>query len=495
MFYIAEPYLKQVPKRDPVKIEAHNPSNIITKDSEAQPPNPVPPESNSDEVKNIDTSNYGKVNNEKLLNDVLLAEKVKEDEAADKLSETHPKNLKGKLDEAKLTNGNSENKAAEKPDIKANEEIKDEKLKLKQQQLIETMKQHGEEQKDLMQEQKEIIAEIIKNKDEQNKNEPSAESKVEANIPKENKEQQLLEAIKQHGEEHKEILNEIIKSKKEFEQNKEVNSNEAKKIAVESIKQIAKMAIKSIGGVSEKPVAQDVDIKAERLEKLTNEAVQQIAKKAVETIEAIKDIKENPDSIVKAKVAENKENLEVLQAIEQIMNQNPEAPKASPQQVVDYVNKPNKVKTNEKTLPETGENNVENPQNVKKHSHSPDEPQSYKKGENAQVNDKLNENLPLPLASLQTHAKEGLQHSQDKELNIDFKNTIQRQKREIVSTKTISLDSADRKLIDCKSLISPESDILPKVDLNDVLSIINPAHHIGRSLKNYDGNEKDRNKK
>ncbi|KOB65669.1 putative sodium-coupled neutral amino acid transporter 10 [Operophtera brumata] len=500
------PNINELPKRDPAKLEAHKPSNTVVKDSEVQPPNPVPPESNSNEIKSPDSrNNMDKINNDKLTNDVLLPEKVKEDEAADKVSESHPKNLKSKLEEVKLANGDTDNKIREKSDVKVNEEIKNEKINLKQLQLIETMKQHGEEQKELMQEQKEIMAEIIKNKEEEKpKIVPSAAPKIEpSDVQKADKEQQLTDTLKQHGLEQKDIINEIIKTKNEFEQNKKVDSNEAKKIAVESIKQIASMAIKSIGSVTEKPLAIDVDKKAERLEQLTNDAVQQIAQKAVETIEAIKDIKENPDDISK-KAAVNKANLKPdskpLQVIEPDQN-NDEANKPSPQIVVEYVNKkPNSdIKTNEEIAqPEI--KNVENSQpNLNKHFHSPDEPKSYKEGEDAEVNEnKLNQNIPIPLAMKGLEAaKKKLEVNPENKENIDASRNAVRQKREVVDcTKTTSLDPADWKI--CKSLLSRKfdkpNDILPKVDLNDALSIM-PLHamqHIGRSLKNYDDKEVER---
>lgn len=442
-----------------------------------------------------------KIDNDKLLNEVLLPEKIKEDEAVDKVSESHPKNLKSKLVEAKLANGDTENKIAQKLDVRVNEEIKHEKINLKkQQQLIETMKQYGEEQKDLMQEQKQIMAEIIKNKDEE-KLKVSAEAKIEPkNVPKADKEKQLIDTLNQHGKEQKEILNEIIRTRNEFERNKKVNSNEAKKIAVESIKQIANMAIKSIGDVTEKPVVQDVDKKTKRLEQLTNDAVQEIAKKAVETIEAIKEIKENPEDKKEAEIKSNsKPDSEPLELIESAINQSiQEANKPSPQQVVEYVNKkPSRdIKITEE-IAQPKINNVENSQqDVNKHFHSPDEPDSYKEGEDAQGNEnKLNQNIPIPLAmkGLEATKKDLEKNSEDKE-NIDSSRNAVRQKREVVDcTNTMSLDPADRKI--CQSLLGRKfdkpNDILPIVDLNDALSglPLHSMHHIGRSLKIYDDND------
>lgn len=530
-----------MPKNDEVKFEPQKPSNMIVKESEVQPPNPVPPESHSNEVKTHDAVGSGnKINNDKLLNEVLLPEKVKEDEAVDKISDTHPKNLKSKLDEAKLVIEDPVDKTPEKQ-VKVNEENKVEKIKLeKQEKLIETMKQHGEEQKQLMQEQKEIMSEIIKNNKEA-KIEPSADSKVETPAKKDlspaeveannaEKENHLLETIIQHGKEQKEILNEIIKTKNEYEKNKEEENNKAKKIAVESIKQIANMAIKSIGSVTEKP---ENDQKAERLEKLTNEAVQQIAKKAVETIEAMKDIKnpENPkpeskpveDMKPETKPAEanikpkdiskpaepnikpdtennaNQKEPIIPKPVEEI-NQNIGI-KPSPKQIVDYVNnKPaQNVLSNEK-VPEKNEDIKEKTEKVKRHSHSPDEPESYKEGEDLQNNEiKQNVLVPLAMKKLQ-ELREKRQKAAEIENEIaknaetDSKNG-HRQKREVVDcTNILSLDPLDKNI--CDSLLSPKLDkqnvVLPKVNLGDGLARmpLDPMHRIGRSLQNYDENEK-----
>ncbi|KAJ8713317.1 hypothetical protein PYW07_013687 [Mythimna separata] len=248
-------YLKPPPNNEPPK---DPPEGMVLnkerKDSEVQPPNPVPPESQSNEKMSL-TKNINKADEKE---EILQVQEVKE--AAAKVSEIHPRNLKTKLEtklangEAKLANGetkvaNSVSNGEAKPKEDKPPSNEDKIDMMKQQQLIETIKQHGEEQKELIKEQKEL-------------------------------------------------LDEIKKTKKELQQNKNeaVGASEAKKIAVESIKQIADMAIKSIGGVSEKPdlVKNDVN---EGLEKLTNDAVQEIAKKAVETIEAIQDIKEKPEQV------------------------------------------------------------------------------------------------------------------------------------------------------------------------------------------------------
>ncbi|KAG6455147.1 putative sodium-coupled neutral amino acid transporter 10 [Manduca sexta] len=217
---------------DPIIID-----NNIIKDSEVQPPNPVPPD----------------MSNEKVPNNPIKELKEKHEvikTSAEKLSELHPKDVKAKLNEALLQNGNSheENKEEKPKEVNNAKPANDDKIHmLKQQELIEKIKQHGEEQQELIKEKKEIV-------------------------------------------------DEILKTKKELQENRdEVGSAEAKKIAVESIKQIANMAIKSIGGVSEKPdgPAEEVQ-KSEGLGKLTNNAVLEIAKKAAEAIQEIEDKRSDP---------------------------------------------------------------------------------------------------------------------------------------------------------------------------------------------------------
>lgn len=533
-------------------------NNNKMKDSEIQPPNPVPP--NSLEIKSPET----KIKNGNL--DVLLPEKLKE-EAADKVSESHPKNLNKVID----TKVNAIDPKIEKPKEEKqplNEEIKNEKLNLmKQQQLIETMKKHGEEQKELMQEQKEILDSIIKN------NKVNVEKVKEEKVveqPKDvDKQQQLIDTIKQHGQEQKElmkeqkeILNEIIKTKKELTQNKD-SETEAKKKAVESIKQIADIAIKSIGGVTEKPPSVEKEAKqSERLEQLTNEAVQEIAKKAVETIEAIQDIKIKPEGVPKPEQNQVKQiatnNLEApekpnqdpvkqIKEIPNIVNSNIKREVhningATNNKVQLNENKPidqdKLVPENQQNLPKTNIVNVDPNKNgaAKAHSHSPDEPQSYKVGEDIeikQIENKINQNLPLALAM------NGLKDSKheakpvvnggnsQKDTVVDIKSEtankqvsiVPRQKREVVDcTKPMSLDPNDRKI--CASLViskvkdiitkaneinepeevkiskiefkvpTPEEILLKNVDFNEKLMRLPFDHHIGRSLKSY--NEKKR---
>lgn len=214
-------------------VDANKIDTDIVKESVVLPPNPVPPESQS---------------NEKIkINEQDIPQKLKEvpeplNNIIDKVSETHPKNL-NKLNEAKITNGEKKEKNQESPKEENKPQSNEDKINLrKQQQLIETIKQHGEEQKELIKEQKEILTEIKKTKEE------------------------------------------LQKSKKETAE------ADAKKIAVESIKKIANVAIQSLAGVSDKPG----QVGDDKLEKLADEAVLQIVQKAAETLEAIKENKEVP---------------------------------------------------------------------------------------------------------------------------------------------------------------------------------------------------------
>lgn len=560
----------------PIEVKNNVPlNNNENKDSEIQPPNPVPPESNEKIVaKKVEIRNYEEKKVEPL---PVMKETLKK-----KSPLTHPKNLKNKLDVK--TNGvdKPEPEGPAEVKLQSNEEKND---MLKQQKLIETIKQHGEEQKELMKEQKEI-------------------------------------------------LDEIIKTKKELQQNKNgVDTNDAKKIAMESIKQIANMAIQSIGGVSENPVQID-EKKEERLEKLTNEAVQEIAKKAVETIEAIKEIEENPappktaDASIQNGVPakfnnagdaiQNNQNpqhqINSLNGNQQINLQNDQPqinsqdnvknikPRAMiptnneqqgaepikvqrdtinsenvkpkvmnypniqdqavnsqvpqnlnhPQTLANIVNPPVYVPQNNNsprniekdkpinTLSGQIQNNAPiNPQTNKEskaadvvaqlpkiekpaqtqnkeapHSHSPDEPQSYKQGEDAQVKNpeaKIHKAVPLPIAmndllsSKQIQEKEavGRQLNEDiqvkdpqkVESNDNIQPNVVRQKREVVDcTQKVELEPKDREI--CNTLVDrpKEKDIMPPVDLNDMLpkSLVMDTNmlNIGRSLKNYEGDER-----
>nr|XP_049706540.1 putative sodium-coupled neutral amino acid transporter 10 isoform X1 [Helicoverpa armigera] len=543
--YLKPPPENNLPKEPINTIEI---KKDIRKDSEVQPPNPVPPESQSNE-KLPQTKKIIKTE-EKLI------PKPEIKEAIDKVSETHPRNLKNKL-ESKLANGISNGEAQKTNEVKpqSNEDKID---MIKQQKLIETIKQHGEEQKELIKEQKEILDEILKTKKELQQNKNEAEGAIEA-----------------------------------------------KKIAVESIKQIADMAIKSIGGVSEKPDVKD-EVKAERLEKLTNDAVQEIAKKAVETIEAIQEIKEKPEQ----PIAAPQNNLPNAQANVQAPNipaQNIPAQNVQPAipvnpQVIQGANVPVKPKdqapnnvaanvipqTNGAAVNQNGaavQNNVNNvnqqlkrevkpvneiakenaqvpniqpkiPENnaqnlpkvdnvnkpvlnaeigaEKAHSHSPDEPQSYKQGEDTQAKvpeNKVVQNVPLPIVNelannqMKINRQPAIQPNKDdikvnvppKVQNNGAKPNLQanvpppnsnlqqivnqahaRQKREVVDcTKKVTLKPEDKAI--CRNLIDGNKDseeILKSVDLNEValpksLPLdVNALHHISRALKSFDKDER-----
>lgn len=589
--YLKPPPNDELPKEPPNTILQNNMElKEERKDSEVQPPNPVPPESQSNEkvalIKNMMKTE---------VKTVLQERKVKE--VIDKVSESHPRNLKTKL-ETKLANGVS-NGGAQKPKEEKPQSSEDKIDMMKQQQLIETIKQHGEEQKELIKEQKEILDEIKKTKQElqQNKNEA-----VEANV--------------------------------------------AKKIAVESIKQIADMAIKSIGGVSEKPNVVKNDVQAEELlEKITNDAVQEIAKKAVETIEAIQDIKPeqlngaqpvqdnlpNAQTNVQAKPVQNvpaipAQNVQANQNIQVNQNVQPNPNVHSNQNLQDNQNvgpnenvqpqsvlvnpqvanshgtrtkdeAPNNVLANivpqannvakqynapvvqnlanknvnlnngavaqnlgpninqqpiqeiKPVLNETPKPNAQIPNNVqnppqqvnkpfnlesdamKQHSHSVDEPQSYKRGEETQVKPETEivHNVPLPIVNelgnnqMKIDKPADRKPSDDIQVNVPPKvqnnvepnrNTLPianavpqignpvpvRQKREVVDcTEKISLKPEEKQI--CSNLvegnIKDSLEVLPKnVDMNEVAlpkhlpMDVNILHHISRQLKSFDKDER-----
>ncbi|CAH0584099.1 unnamed protein product [Chrysodeixis includens] len=465
----------------------------LLKDSEVQPPNPVPPESQSNE-KIPDTKLKILQDEEKQL--LQMPEKD-----VDKVSESHPRNLKTKL-ESKTANGVSNGEAEKPKEPKESKQSNEDKIDMmKQQKLIETIKQHGEEQKELIKEQKEI-------------------------------------------------LDEIIKTKKELQQNKnEADTNEAKKIAVESIKQIANMAIKSIGGVSEKP-DQVKDEKKDKLEKLTNEAVQEIAKKAAETIEAIQEIKEKPEPPIVPQAAQNgapvaqANALNPAQNVRHVAPINPEIqqavnvpvvpPKEIPKQVA-ASNIVNNVPPNANLQPNIEVKPIANVKPaevaqkqtvvqtpVKDAQQNVAKPQSYVQGENAAKVEKKIQNVPLPIVQELANNNIGKVQEPVKASNEDIKVNVQqavnqpvRQKREVVDCeKTVSLKAEDREI--CEAMKRPKAKdsqakilddvnkvaipqnldsqehILPKVDLNDVAlpkSLVvdsNALHHIVRSLKSYD---------
>lgn len=237
-----------------------------------QPPNPLPPESASKEKHEA----VIKPVNSKVEEKVIETNLQPVGPVADKPIEDNEKNAQSKVNEIKSNGDVIENKA-DKPPKQENAKIDtiQEKTQenidiLKQEKLIETIKQHGEEQKEMMKKQKEI-------------------------------------------------LDEIIKTKKELQQNKkdkpEVDSVEAKKLAVESIQKIANIAIQSLSGVTDKPVdVQPGNKESEPLNKIANEAVQEIAKKAVESIVAINEINEKQNLETKGNVAEQQININQVPA-------------------------------------------------------------------------------------------------------------------------------------------------------------------------------------
>ncbi|XP_059050671.1 putative sodium-coupled neutral amino acid transporter 10 [Achroia grisella] len=577
---IVEDFFQKMDKFDDVidkPIDKNEPKDVIKsheddiKDSVVQPPNPLPPEAQSNEK----IKNNGVVKDVNKFSEVLPETK----NVVDKVSESHPKNL-NKLNGAKISNGENNIETNINNNILAKENSKEDKSKLvsneekinmiKQQQLIDTIKQHGKEQKELLKEQKEI-------------------------------------------------LDDIIKTKKELQQNKnEVDSAEAKKIAVESIKKIADMAIQSLGGVSDKPAQQAK--KPDHIEKLADEAAKELAQKAAETIETIKDtekkleqsgsnlnipsvgsnaispinvnmpgdtqnnINQNAESIIQSlQEVQNGNNIQsnnppvansipnvqgaiqnnaaapimsvinpnqgqLVQSGPPIINMQPAnmQPKVE-QQVVHQV--PN-INTNVAQLvsnnnlpsntqvinnlkqvnpgPITEVKNDEEQNSVKEHLHSPDEPQSYQRGEEAQKREfvginNANEKVPLPIqenpqsnviknAPLPVIAQDNSPHNiienvqiphniEQQVANTNLKAPIQpanlinnlnkensvlnnnvqsnnepallRQKREVVDcTEKSSLKPDDKEicenLVDIPQLKNSETYVLPKVDFNDL---------------------------
>ncbi|KAJ0178461.1 hypothetical protein K1T71_006284 [Dendrolimus kikuchii] len=516
----------------------------IIRDSVIQPPNPIPPDSNEKppEVAQIPIE-------PKLKEIPPIAISKENEQTSMKVSEQHPKDVQTKLNEAKLVNGdnNSGIKEIKSKEDKTKETKHSEEDKLhiiKQQKLIETMKQHGEEQNELM---KEIFDDIIKTKQEIQQNKNEVETK-DAKI--------AIDNIKE--------------------------SDDAKKIAVESIKQIANIAIQSIGGVTEKPSAQDKDIKkSEQLEKLTNEAVQEIAKKAVETIEAIQEIKESPEKQA-AKIenvpvqGDDKEpkqhidqkevpnippiqnsvqnnvhlvplqnNIESQNKQNNVLNPNIKTQVVSNADPIPVQNNFNEIKlVTPKKVPiyqqvinndKVAEKAPLLPNNNPQKEYSLDKPKSSKQAEDIKTQNIVKPNIhnvPLPLVmngqnEVNKKSESAINLANIKSNSDNKANKIEpivsRQKREIVDcTEKATLQQEDKEV--CKNLIDnkPEKiNHLPKIDLDDLAlyknlpidSIIddskkkydlpkvdfdaialskklpmdsNIIEHIGRSLKSYD---------
>lgn len=212
------------------ELEKHKIQNNKDVESEVQPPNPIPPDSQPNKLA-VQIPNIVKDKSKEIENKIKLEKR--------KQFDSHPKNISKKYVEANLQNppvinGGVSNVEPSKETKLTKPPTEQEKLDIvKQQKLIETIKQHGEEQKELIKEQKEILDELKKTKEELKTN-------------------------------HKE----------------NIDTNDAKKIAVESIQKIADMAIKSLSGVSDKPQV---------IQQKEQKDVQEIAKKAVETIAAIQE--------------------------------------------------------------------------------------------------------------------------------------------------------------------------------------------------------------
>ncbi|XP_045536122.1 putative sodium-coupled neutral amino acid transporter 10 isoform X2 [Papilio machaon] len=509
---IVEDFFQKMEKDEGVKPAAGLKSDIITnnveekapkeiiKDSEVQPPNPIPPESHSNEKP---PENPIPINPK--LKQLEPEQESKRDAKVIGISgETHPKDLKMKLEEAKLNNGNDkiETNNIEKPKEIVKPESSQEKIDiLKKQQLIETIKQHGEEQKELIKEQKEIL--------------------------------------------HK-----IMKTKKELEKDKkEIDDTEAKKIAVESIQKIANMAIQSLSGVTDKPAAHiDVaDRKEEPLQKIANEAVQEIAKKAAETLEAIGEKKapeanlpKSPDEIksdqkIQGEKVENKpdninkiisqiHNLHAQNSLPQAVKQNEVNPQPIQQNNKQEQNQLilNKQEQNAKKDIEKPLLNVEDQNKVnKEHFHSADEPQSYKEGEdslkrNVASISSMAQNVPLPIAlkgnqddvksnnielkpdkqnnNLKDINEAIPQNNENKPKNDDIKTqnnqniepVVSRQKREVIDcTEKTILKPEDKPI--CEKLISNKNGLTKDVKIDIGLPVNLPLHSniLRRSLKSY----------
>ncbi|XP_045450973.1 uncharacterized protein LOC123659851 [Melitaea cinxia] len=447
-------------------------------DSKVQPPNPVPPESHS-----IEKNPSANIVNQKLIKEILQDQK----DAADTLkSSTHPKNEKLKLADEIIANGDIGVSKKEPSKIeKANEEkpqSNQEKIDMmKQQQLIETIKQHGEEQKELIKEQKEI-------------------------------------------------LDEILKTKKELEKNKkEVVSNEAKKLAVESIQKIADVAIKSLSGVTDPPaVLKDVN-QGDNINKYEHDAANEIAKKAKEALDVIKKLNKEKKEKEKAIFEEKHKDTNVKNGNENTINQvqqnliNTEEIKEREIQHRDNTDNQHGVQSNlnsnlnvNSQLKVNGKADKQNNPPSKDHSHLPDEPQSYKQGEDLQkkVDSKPNhqqenniQRVPLPIA-----LKEKVNSNKIADINnnlvqnngaVNFKDDIlqniasgqkiiPRRKREVVDcTEKTTLNAEDRQicenLVNTPNIVSDETILknvnLDEVDLSNSLPLQAMALHHIRSLK------------
>ncbi|XP_032520560.2 putative sodium-coupled neutral amino acid transporter 10 [Danaus plexippus] len=450
----------------PSRVEANNLENSIIKDSEVQPPNPVPPESHSDEKKSPPFN----------IVDSKLKQLVQERRELDKVPDAKPSNVQIKLNGEEVANGVKITKEENvRKDEEKMKEIKtppnQDKIDIiKQQQLIETIKQHGEEQRELIKEQKEILVELKKTKDEMKKNK------------------------------------------------EESDSNDAKKIAVESIQKIADVAIKSLVGDTDK--IEDKHSKPEEpIANIINKAVSDIAKKAEETLDAIKKKDE-------AKEDKPKEKLTIEGKVDKSVDK--QKPVQKPQQIEDEplkivneqdsakadnapVNNQNQFKMNEKLSPEENQNvKVIGDTKPKEHVHMPDEPQSYKQGEDVQSDKQkisnINNKETLPKDNKENLNKISQAASDNKEQNgfiyketnilkdIANGNIIPRKKRETVDCTEKMLLKAESRQI-CLNQFNKRDDenkesYIRNVDLGEVdLQNSLPVHI--RSLRSVDGGKND----
>ncbi|VVC98056.1 unnamed protein product [Leptidea sinapis] len=496
---IVEDFFQKMEKSDesvkpqasvPIIVKMNTKDNI-EKDSVVLPPNPIPPDSQPLENKLAEDASKKIVGKQQIKEDkieILPNDK----EVVNKVSEENnipppdPKKVNGKLQPI--------------PKLEEKVQSNQESLDIKQQQLIETIKQHGEEQKELIKEQKEI-------------------------------------------------LDELIKTKKEIEKNKEEkDSNEAKKIAVESIQKIANVAIQSLTGVSDSP-GQNVDA-VKLKENIAKNAVNDIAK-AVEALDTIKKTNEKDDHKIRQEINElklkkqhnlipaasvlsnsqdNKQNIKIhdLKSVEQNnivktsipeIVRNGDIPQKKVQnKIVESIqeNKQSIPPIENKIKPDNQERHKENSEaNIRlanQQFKSLDEPKSYKEGKGAQKVKEENKvgSMPLVIALSEKSKSQKIQTENDIKNNNDIakpipsdgnlyneikdrniKKDTRRQKREVVTVE----DSLDNNKI-CNKVAPDEklhreiNEILPKVDLNDVLSKNLPipaldVHHI-RSLKSIE---------
>ncbi|XP_037869926.1 putative sodium-coupled neutral amino acid transporter 10 [Bombyx mori] len=447
-------------------------SNII-RESEVQPPNPVPPDSSKEKIPDIALIENKKV--QEAVSDVIKVN-------GDKEPELHPKDVKSKLNEVKaVIDGNVMKeeivKKIEEP--KQMNENEDRLRILKQQKLIETIKKHGEEQKELVQEQKEIIDELLKNKKEEKENSNDgiklSEVKGIADVP----------PGRPAGipETHAAL------------QNAEESPNEAK----QQIDQRAAEAIKVIEEVIKPEQPKNIRNVADNV---NSEHIQQNAQNANPSnnpnadIGKLKEISRIPEPIVNELNNFNRPlPVNVRSAVKQ------ESP---PQVGQGDVNKETQKQNLDDTeIKKLQEASVQ--KNIRTlNSDSPDVPQSYKQGMD---NKNVMQNVPLALAMNDKQLKNEINNGVPKKNVEKLSNDIvdqqnpnlvpMRQKRQTIDcSNKATLRVEDRRI--CENLIGyPNSNdvILPEVDLNDAfvkrIPIDENVLRVGRSLKIYDERTKE----